>query len=177
MLSPISSSRQLSREVSLPTQRIESMNIGPVPGPNKLSPTEREPGEGAGEVTLPYSTSVCLCACDCILPSHPIFNNNYLSCVCVIVCVLCVCVCVLVFVHFLYWVFYHVCVCVHLCACACMCVRALMCLCVCVVHIKIYALSCFHHTLDWNEDIVTDTADLNNELQYNQHKEEHHKYM
>ena len=67
--------------------------------------------------------------------------------------------------------------CVHLCACACMCVRALMCLCVCVAHIKIYALSCFHHTLDWNEDIVTDTADLNNELQYNQHKEEHHKYM
>ena len=46
---PISPSRQLSREVSLPVQRMESMNIGPVPCPNKARPTEREPGEGAGE--------------------------------------------------------------------------------------------------------------------------------
>ena len=48
-LIPISPSRQLSREVSLPVQRMESMNIGPVPCPNKARPTEREPGEGAGE--------------------------------------------------------------------------------------------------------------------------------
>ena len=134
MLSPISSSRQLSREVSLPTQRIESMNIGPVPGPNKLSPTEREPGEGAGEVTLPYSTSVCLCACDCILPSHPIFHNNYLSCVCVIVCV---CVC------------FGICASLVLGILSCVCVCALMCLCVhvCACTYVLVRVCCTHKDL------------------------------